>query len=166
MGHAVRDGAHVKSVLINEGAHFCLNSSNPLGVFRRGQGFQYVFGVAQKGNSVDRVLVFGRTHVGFETFYEGGSDEMLPGYQVVHVLASAGASLSVNHLATVEGRGRWALSRRGHVPRWGMLRRLDANHREGYQLPCALVCSRSGVRREGHQRLCALVGARVVGERC
>ena len=97
----------------------------------RGQGFQYVFWVAQKGNSVDSVLVFGRTHVGFETFYEGGSDEMLPGCQVVHVLASAGASLSVNRLATVEiereslsgahhgieggwergrrGRGRWAL---------------------------------------------------------
>ena len=36
------NGAHVESILVNEGAHFGMNSSYPLGVFRRGQGRERV----------------------------------------------------------------------------------------------------------------------------
>jgi hypothetical protein len=67
---AVGIRAHVESVFVNEGAHFGVDGSDPLGVLRRGQGLPYGFRVAQKGNSVNGVSIRRHTRVSFETFDE------------------------------------------------------------------------------------------------
>jgi hypothetical protein len=47
------------------------------------------FGVAQEGNGVYLVPVFGRAQVRFQTFDEGTGNEMLPRFEVVYILTGA-----------------------------------------------------------------------------
>jgi hypothetical protein len=51
--------------------------------------FFYGFGVAQEGNGVYLVPVFGRAQVRFQTFDEGTGNEMLPRLEVVYILTGA-----------------------------------------------------------------------------